>query len=286
LYHNIGTWLGITRNGRIAVLTNVRESATTAADSSRSRGAIVNSFLTTDPTRTIQEWLKQIADQDGSDNFSAVGGFSLLCGTIRNRDIGNGKTLAILSNRTNTTVLATDVDGSKTTHVNHEKHQERKGDDLYWLKSQNKLTVPLTLGLSNSLHHDPWPKVHVGLGDLESLIKMDTSSEDEPKLIEALFKILSKDNMPAVAKGSSIEAYYAALTQSVFIPKFVSSPPDASQHKPAKIYGTTQQSIILVDINGHVTYVERTLYDEKGKSMSPSTRDIKVNFQIEGWEST
>jgi uncharacterized protein with NRDE domain len=40
-----GTWLGVTRSGRFAVVTNVREPARAAPDGARSRGLLVSDYL-------------------------------------------------------------------------------------------------------------------------------------------------------------------------------------------------------------------------------------------------
>jgi len=71
----MGTWLGITRDGRFAALTNYRdprERKTTAP----SRGQLVSGFLTTQ--REARDYLEEVAQRAGQYN-----GFNLLVGDMR-----------------------------------------------------------------------------------------------------------------------------------------------------------------------------------------------------------
>jgi uncharacterized protein with NRDE domain len=78
-----GTWLGVTRAGRWAALTNFREAAP-RRDGAPSRGGLVAGFLRS--SKGPEEFVRSQAS--GADTYN---GFSLLCG-----DTG---TLAFLSNR-------------------------------------------------------------------------------------------------------------------------------------------------------------------------------------------
>ncbi|WMC09340.1 NRDE family protein [Oceanimonas pelagia] len=69
-----GTWLGITRSGRFAALTNFREGALQAGK--RSRGELVTGFLTGE--RSPAEYVRQVL-QRGDD----YAGFNLLVGDLR-----------------------------------------------------------------------------------------------------------------------------------------------------------------------------------------------------------
>ncbi|KAL8987167.1 MAG: hypothetical protein Q9177_003606, partial [Variospora cf. flavescens] len=86
-----GTWLGITKQGRIAVLTNFREQGQ-VVQSARSRGAMANAFLMLDKSSSedTAAFAKNLVEGEG---VTGVGGFSLVCGKV-------GKPLAVISNRT------------------------------------------------------------------------------------------------------------------------------------------------------------------------------------------
>ena len=75
-----GTWLGITRQGRIAALTNYREKSEQGATAAAvSRGEITNEFLLSE--KDVEEWIQEVL---GSGVYSTVGGFSLMCGNFKN----------------------------------------------------------------------------------------------------------------------------------------------------------------------------------------------------------
>ncbi|KAF8624405.1 hypothetical protein AX15_005886 [Amanita polypyramis BW_CC] len=65
-----GTWLGINRSGRAALLTNITETTTNFGTS---RGSLVPSFLLSDPSLSLEEGVNKIASPD--TKFS---GFNLI----------------------------------------------------------------------------------------------------------------------------------------------------------------------------------------------------------------
>jgi uncharacterized protein with NRDE domain len=67
-----GTWLGVTRNGRFAAITNVRNPSEKRLDAP-SRGMLVSNFLASD--MTAEEYVTQIAGHAAEYN-----GFNLLLG--------------------------------------------------------------------------------------------------------------------------------------------------------------------------------------------------------------
>lgn len=69
-----GTWLGITRQGRLAAVTNVREPGRNRADA-RSRGELTTRFL--QGQQPVEHFLDQLQQQGDAYN-----GFNLLCGQI------------------------------------------------------------------------------------------------------------------------------------------------------------------------------------------------------------
>ena len=56
-----GTWLGITRQGRIAALTNYREESEQGATAAAvSRGEITKEFLFSD--KDVEEWIQEVLE--------------------------------------------------------------------------------------------------------------------------------------------------------------------------------------------------------------------------------
>ncbi len=83
--HAGGTWMGITREGRFAAITNIRGPAERKTDTP-SRGGLVSDYLASD--LTPQEYVEQISTR--TEHFN---GFNLL--------VGNRDTLIWFSNRGN-----------------------------------------------------------------------------------------------------------------------------------------------------------------------------------------
>ena len=270
-----GTWLGVTKQGRIAVLTNFHEEGQVMQEA-RSRGAMVNAFLTQAPDRpeNTQEFVKDLIEGEGVEG---VGGFSLVCGKA-------GQPLAVISNRTPC------VDG--VTWI-----AERRGE---------------TVGLSNATFGDrSWPKVLKGEELMSSAIAKSVRRKDSrAELTEELLRVLSADTLPKRREGQGWTSYMNELRNSIFIPVIggesmdevsadsiatakinqqvqVNSKYDILKHKEGLSgrYGTQKQTVVLVDHQGHVNFVERTLYDMEGREVVGTDRDRTFEFDIQGKEN-
>jgi len=281
---------------------------------------MVTLFLTSheDLDSSTEAWLHRLL-ADGK--MEGVGGFSLLCGTLRPSSSTRGpkanlEKLVVISNRT-----ATGDEGVES--------------GAHWVAG----TKGETHGLSNSLFDDPWPKVVVGRNLLAETIEKSVG-KPEDELLEDLFAILSHDTMP-ITRGKDNGAQLEALRHSIFIPAFETSPetpeanghvepvveeaaptrlarleangasptgsggtkntldnvgkveqycatPDEEEHRwshPERLYGTHKQTVILLNKNGKIKYVERTLYDNDAKPVDKKDRDIVCELDIEGWNN-
>jgi uncharacterized protein with NRDE domain len=250
--------MGVTRQGRIAVLTNYRETGTQIG--TVSRGAIVNNFLTEQPDSSKQRDTRQfVADIIESQVAKQAGGFSLVCGKLN-------EPLAIISNR-----MADDLD--RVTWIAKEKGE--------------------TVGLSNTAFADrTWPKIINGEKLMKSAIDASVAAGDgEDELIRRLFDVLSTDTLPRLDCEPVKEEYQALLKQSVFIPllgdraKFEAEIERLQQLGLAGytsgLYGTQKQTILLVDPQGRVKYGERTLYDQQVRPIPLGMGDRVFEFNIE-----
>ena len=263
-----GTWLGVTKQGRIAVLTNFREESQPVLEA-KSRGGIVTSFLT--GTKTTTQFIRDLFD---SDDLHDVGGFNLICGII-------GEPLAIISNRTSC------------------------ADDVQWIGKEEKETV----GLSNAAFRDrTWPKVIDGEDRLREVIRSNIQWKEDRELhlIADLLKLLSTDTLPKWEKGQDLESFIPNLRYSIFIPALggddikdnnanriaaarTEGKAEIEAHRPQSrgmsvsgLYGTQKQTVILVDHEERVLYVEKTLYDPLGKPKAEgqsATFDFRIKAQ-------
>ncbi|KAI9281835.1 NRDE protein-domain-containing protein [Sporodiniella umbellata] len=218
-----GTWLGITRQGRFAALTNFREKS--KADF-LSRGALVENFL--------QGSLKTEAE-----HLEKYAGFNLVC-----FDFGKkAPEMLYLTNR-----------GEKS---------------LATLESKK------VYGLSNSLLQNPWEKVIQGKRIFKNVF---TTEEDEEKMIKRLFNMLKTgDPMPQI---EGYDLVSKNLQQRIFITNFYGFEYQESGYLG---YATRTSTVVLIDYDGNVTFVERDWYNTKTfQQLKPSEYEDRLfRFQLE-----
>ncbi|EME41418.1 hypothetical protein DOTSEDRAFT_73737 [Dothistroma septosporum NZE10] len=279
-----GTWLAITKQGRIAILTNFREEGDTEINQAKSRGAITNSYLTIPPdSGETEEGLAERLMKDVG--IHDMGGFTMLYGKLQApkslNDSGSSPNmpgLAIISNRTESSSRLRRI----ATH---------QGE---------------THGISNSHFGDTtWPKVIRGQELLKRVIEdnVATPSSSQNDFIENLFSILCVDDIPKRKLGEDWDMYVRHMRNSIMIPPAkgqvienraadqlrvgdaggMETPDHAKVESGQKAYGTTKQTVILVNQEGKVTYVERTLFDQDGMPLEGKDRDVRHEFVINGW---
>jgi uncharacterized protein with NRDE domain len=293
-----GTWLGITKTGNFAVLTNYRETDTHDANhpvmGSRSRGGMVTAWLTSPEDESTEQFVHHLLEGEG---VKGVGGFSLVCGKLRKRRDTEHELepLAIISNRA----------GSP--------------DDVPWIAQKRGQVY----GLSNTSFLDPetWPKVRMGREKVLGVVKEAVDGGlGEQELVDKLYAVLDTDTLPP-QEGEDFEEYIYQLRHSIFIPaighaarpkvpkadaiasantavaangikecedseeelKEEEAPDPEQSPGMTGIYGTQRQTIILVDWEGNVTFRERSLWDAEGNPIERGKADMKFEFKVEGW---
>jgi uncharacterized protein with NRDE domain len=300
----------VSKNGRLAALTNFQEPSSKLAVGEKSRGTMITSFLTSpEPVSTpTKAWIHKVIE---TGEMKGVGGFIMVCGTLK-PSCNNLEELAVISNRT----CARD-DGLENA--------------AHWVCGRKAETY----GLSNSLLEKPWPKVKLGEQLLsETLRDAAENEESEDQILERCFAVLRHDTLPDFDADDTYETEINALMHSIFIPVFNASeettvkettqspePPavpgdnSAGQQphvetlevdtaaassnqvdhlvttpltldqwrKSPRLYGTAQQTVILVNKHGHLKYVERTLYDNQAQPIDKKEGTVLTEFDIEGW---
>ena len=251
-----GTWLAVTTDGRIAVLTNVREADTPNAGyvGARSRGLLIGGFVEPRVEEAVGagEYAQDLFEGEG---MKGVGGFSLVCGRL-------GESLAVVSNRSG--------------------HGQ-----VDWILSEK----PETVGLSNGMFSDrSWRKVELGEEGLERLIQDDVDGRErrsKDDFVEDCLRLLSRDTLRKKREGELWGSYVNSLRESIFIPVVGGDEGEKAGEEQGNkqvgtsgLYGTQKQTVLLVDRKGKVTIVERTLYDCKGSKVSEEERDRRFEFHI------
>ncbi|MCJ1310811.1 hypothetical protein MMC25_004478 [Agyrium rufum] len=237
-----GTWLGITRDGRFAVLTNYREESNESGSNVtgvKSRGAMVNGFLTpgVEGRKGPAEFMRELLEEGGK----GVGGFSLVVGEMGFPAIGGGSGGEGVGENVGEPGVKAAVVSNRTPHV----------DNVIWIaggpESKAKSTPSngdgsRTVALSNAAFGDRgWPKVVDGENLLIELIQKDvtrrkektpstTASEsngeqlrsgskaDTEIFISECFELLNKDTLPPMEEGEGWLSYINQLRNSIFIP--------------------------------------------------------------------
>ncbi|KAG7286485.1 hypothetical protein NEMBOFW57_008796 [Staphylotrichum longicolle] len=290
-----GTWLGITKGGNFAVLTNYRETDTSDAahpvHGTRSRGGMVTAWLGADPAESTEQFVHRMLDHGG---VKGVGGFSLLCGKLRKvKGENNIEPLAIISNRCD--------------HVGQVPRICGQRGSIYGLSNATYL------GPEEENQESLWPKIRKGTDMLNRAV---AAASDEQELVTSLFGILDTDDFPS-NHTMDLEEGIPLLKDSIFIPAFGGKEhqqemADAQQRGTVKqtghdspageiltiaarpdeqvngfqtgLYGTQRQTVILVDWDGNVTYTERSLWDNHGNPIPRGEGDETFTFKIEGFE--
>ncbi|MBP9714538.1 MAG: NRDE family protein [Sterolibacterium sp.] len=218
-----GTWLGLTRTGRFAALTNYREvalpdatpatPANPATHEALSRGQLVSDFL--QGSLSAPDYLAQIATQ--AQKYRA---FSLICGRVMN--VAQRK----------------------------QANEPNEPDELWYASNRTAAGQPATNlcitpiapgihGLSNSLLDVAWPKVISGTATLAHALH---ALPDEARLFRLLHdhQLADDDQLPRTGVSLEWERQLSAL--------FVQAP-----H-----YGTRSSSVLVCQRSGDVRFDELT----------------------------
>ena len=184
-----GTWLGITRKGRLAAITNYRDPSSVKEDAP-SRGELVSGFLLS--RENPETYLARLSEKAHHYN-----GFNL--------------------------VLAAE-------------------GKYFWFSNRNgppQRLRPGIYGISNHLLDTPWPKVTEGKARLQEMFS-------ESLNFEAVFQMLSDRSIPPDVHlpDTGVGLEWERSLGAVFV------------ERPG--YGTRSSTLLTIDRNNHVTFVEKT----------------------------
>jgi len=202
-----GTWMGITKQGKFAAITNYRDLKNIKNDAP-SRGNLTLDFLISNIS--AEEYYNKL--KPSLDNYN---GFNLLLGDI--------DSLYYFSNNT---------DGI-----------QKLDSEIY--------------GISNALLNTPWPKVEKAKQQLGNLLKQEDVHPFEVIDILKNTTTAKDENLPDTGVGLELER----MLSSIFI--------------KSEKYGTRCSSVILVDNENKVQFVEKFFFGGLGTF---SNREFKFKI--------
>jgi len=202
-----GTWMGITKLGRFAAITNFRDLKNHRTDAP-SRGNLTLDFLVNDVT--AEEYYNKL-----KPILSNFNGFNLILGDV---------------------------------------------DELYYFSNKTEELQKLESGIhgiSNAVLDTPWPKVEKSKRQLKHLIEQKNIHPWEILNLLDDTSLAKDEELPDTGVGIDIERMLS--------PIFLKS----------KEYGTRSSTIVTVDKQNNVRFVEKTYFANTGRF---SNRDF--NFII------
>jgi len=155
-----GTWLGINRSGRVALLTNITEPPPSEVSS---RGYLVSSYLLSDPAGSLSDELDKLNAHDAK-----FAGFNLLLLSPSSCDAQNLSFDAAL-------VTNHGAGGVITSRP---------------LSADERRCGSISNGVDGKGGNE-WPKVHQGIQSLHELLGTVSADTNEAELTNSLFELLT-----------------------------------------------------------------------------------------------
>lgn len=254
-----GTWIGVTSDGRLAVLVNYREKTLYIGEVSR--GILPLEYLQSNLLDqqwfdTLETKLSESTANGHPISLSSIGGFSLVYGKLEiDSATGKIKPLNIMSNRGD--------------HGKLHSHSV-DSDDLH-----QEIAAQETFGLSNSLYYAPWKKVQLGTSLLDNMVVDSTDKRFTlEETVESCFDILSTDTYdPEIREKGTFTNELEELQNSIFIPPLKSHfDVLKTPSTVGKYYGTRTQTVIVFDKAGTLHYYERDLHLEDTDKVNCKTQ--------------
>ena len=191
-----GTWMGISKQGKFAAITNFRDLKNHRNDAP-SRGNLTLDFLVNDISP--EEYYNKL-----KSTLTNYNGFNLIFGSI---------------------------------------------DELFYFSNQKDGLQKLKSGvhgISNALLDTPWPKVEKSKRHLQSLIQQEDINAWEVIAILKDTSIAKDEELPDTGVGLDLERMLS--------PVFIKS----------EKYGTRCSSVVMVDKDNNVKFVEKFFFDGIG----------------------
>ncbi|KAH3680876.1 hypothetical protein WICPIJ_008089 [Wickerhamomyces pijperi] len=243
-----GTWLAVNLDkNKISVLVNYREKTRILSEgvSNISRGVLPLEAVTTD-ARTRKDFINELSSKwKGADFLQNIGGFSLFFGDLLTRKFD------IISNKNEDDFKFYNEDGIDSKEVK-------------------------TYGMSNSSYDEPWPKVKTAEALLKAQIEaLEKNQTDKDTFIQALLGVLTTSS---IEPSASYIENYDDIPKTIFVPP-LETEITVDNRFQGRYYGTRTQTVILVDRDDKLTFVERNLHSSDDLSMKPTVQKFEAQLK-------
>ncbi|PCH39817.1 DUF833-domain-containing protein [Wolfiporia cocos MD-104 SS10] len=232
-----GTWAGINRKGRVAILTNITEPP---KKYSSSRGTLTSSFLLPKtPSATFRSEVEAIVAQPAK-----FAGFNLLLLSVRPAETEGEQTLTLDA------AFVTNSGGGGPITARELSDEERRCG-----------------GMSNGIDRQgasEWPKVKHGTRAMQEVLDSVPEDVDEGELAERLFNLLAWKSDPAPVDRST-------LRNTIQVEPLAVQLTHSSERSIQEFYGTRLSTIILMHRDGNVLFIERDIWMSSSDGGVPKT---------------
>ncbi|KAF8510511.1 DUF833-domain-containing protein [Hysterangium stoloniferum] len=261
-----GTWFGINKKGKVALLTNINEPP---VDVPSSRGHLCSSYL--------------LHERDGLDTKLPKFMDELIESDMRY----SGFNMLLLSPHAQTTSTPGSDKASTTVHYEFGV-VSNNGAGKPIVQAPLILDTSACDGMSNAsldghdtftgeAHHNPWPKVAQGCELLSEIVDADYAEEE---LVEAIFRLLRNKDRQLRARQ---DFQHNIMIEAVDLGRL--------QYDPStpNYFATRLATVLLVRRNGEALFIERDVWvtreDSSMELVEPTAGDEKherrFRFQLE-----
>jgi len=253
-----GTWFGVTRTGRIALLTNITEPVKTY---SHSRGYLTSSFLQSDhpmPSGPLEAQVERMVPRDAQ-----FAGFNLLLfapsHTAQPPGEGSEESLQFDS------LFVTNHGSGGTLSCRP-------------LSKTEQLCGCVSNAIDGS-DSKRWPKVEHATEEFDALLKTLPSDMSTIELAEMLFTTLSWRSPDPIIERSQLRNTVHVSPFPIFLEGV------SSKSGESNLYGTRSSTVLLIKKNGDAVFIERDIWelaaDGKGAVRADSGSQRIFRFQVE-----
>ncbi|XP_028396610.1 transport and Golgi organization 2 homolog [Dendronephthya gigantea] len=224
-----GTWLGMSKSGKVGILTNYRQSPKFKREDEIGRGQLVSDFLKSE--EKPKTFLENV-----EENGHKYGGFNLILGEV--------------------------IPGK--TEMNFSYYCNKESRPLQDL-------TPGIYGLSNRYLDYGWKKVDLGKKQFEKIVKEESSMQEKVDKVLELLLDETRYGVDDAFRGPEDEGL-----PDMFLERLSA----ISVKIPEMNYCSRTHSVITVDHEDNVTFLERTMIEPMSVK-NPCWTKNNFEFKIE-----